>query len=220
VTDLERRLTAARARVEAATKALARKHQGGETEEYRAAIRALLDLQRELAAVRNEEHAIPLELPVRWEVGAPLPQLLVNDHRAFLVFVVQTTDPDWDGSYVTIKDPASEQAESLALVEFQRCSSARLGSPNDEVFHGHPLEGRGLEAYTPQRVRNSRWIAELQKINSVHAGYRPEHWANRNHYVFWFHDSTFECVAESFKVELYSCSMAALLAEACRRLIQ
>lgn len=74
--------------------------------------------------------------------------------------------------------------------------SAKLGSPNDEVFHGHPLAGKGLEGYTAQLVRNSRWLSELQQINSVHAGYRPEAWQKRNHYVFWFHDTTFECIAE------------------------
>jgi hypothetical protein len=218
--DLEERLAAARARMDTATKALARKHVGGEEEEYWAAVEALLVAEREVAAFRNEEHAVPLEFPVRWDFGAPMPQLLVNDHRAFLIFLVKTSDPNWDGSYVAIVDPGSEQEESLALVEFHRCNSAKLGAPNDEVFHGHSLEGKGLEGYTPQLVRNSRWIAELQKINSVHRGYRAERWAKLNHYVFWFHDSTFECVAESFTVEVRRCSMPTLLAETCRRLVQ
>jgi hypothetical protein len=98
--------------------------------------------------------------------------------------------------------------------------SAKLGSPKDEVFHGHPLAGRGLESYTAQLVRNSRWLAELQKINSVHAGYRPDAWQQRNHYVFWFHDTTFECIAESYAVELHDRSMPDLLVEACRRLVE
>jgi hypothetical protein len=34
----------------------------------------------------------------------------------------------------------------------------------------------------------------------------------------WFHDKTFECIAEGFDVELYECSIAELLAKACRRL--
>ena len=132
----------------------------------------------------------------------------------------RTDDPSWDGTYATVKDPAGEHAESLALVEFRRCISAKLGAPNDEVFHGHALAGKGLDAYSAQLVRRSRWLAELQKTNSVHSAYRAESWQNRNHYVFWFHDSTFECIAESFTVERHACSMSALLGEACRRLVR
>jgi hypothetical protein len=218
--DLEQQLAAARERLDAAAKALAPKHGGGEWEEYQNATAALLAAERALAAFKNEEHAVPLEFPVQWNTGAPLPQLLVNNHRAFLIFLVRIIDPNWDGSYVTIKNPGSQQRESLALVEFRRCISAKLGSPNDEVFHGHPLAGKGLEYYTAQLVQNSRWIAELQKINSVHACYRPEAWQQANHYVFWFHDNTFECIAESYAVELHDRSMPDLLVEVCRRLVE
>lgn len=218
--DLEQRLKAAQERLHAATKALAPKHRGGEWEEFHAARAVVIAAERELAASKNEEHAVPLDFPVQWETGAPLPHLLTNDHRAFLIFLVRTVDPNWDGTYVTIKDPASAQHESLALVEFKRCHAAKLGAPNDEVFHGHPLAGKGLEGYTAQLVRNSRWLAEIQRINSVHTQYRPDTWNDSNHYVFWFHDSTFECIAEGFTVELHDCSMSALLAEACRRLVE
>jgi hypothetical protein len=219
MTDLEQALAAAQARQTTAMKRLTSKHVGGEWEEYRAAHAALLEAERALAAFRGEEYAVPLDFPVRWDTGAPLPQLLVNDHRAFLIFLQRTFDPKWDGTYATMKSPASDQPDPLALVEFRRCISAKLGAPNDEVFEGHPLAGRGLDGYTAQLVRNSRWLAELEKINSVHRGYRPESWTGRNHYVLWFHDSTFECIAESFTVEQHQCSFAELLAIACRRLV-
>jgi hypothetical protein len=217
--DLERQLNAARKRLDAAHKAMARKHRGGEWEELRTAQAAVVAAERALAASRNEEHAVPLEFPVQWDTGAPLPQLLKNDYRAFLIFVVRTVDPNWDGTYVTVKNPASDQNESLALVALERCISAKLGSPNDEVFHGHPLAGKGLEPYSAQLVRNSRWLAEIQAINRVHSQYRPDAWLEYKHYTFGFHDSTFECIAEGFSVELHTCSMPLLLAEACRRLV-
>jgi hypothetical protein len=219
VTDLEQALAAAQARHAAASKALRRKHVGGEWDEYRAAESALFEAERALAASRNEEHAVPLDFPVRWNTGAPMPQLLRNDHRAFLIFLQKTFDPNWDGTYATMKDPSSTQPEPLALVEFHRCITAKLGAPNDEVLHGHPLAGSGLDAYTAQIVRNSRWLAELEKINSVHRGYRPEWWTARMHYVLWFKDSTFECIAESFTVENHMCSMPELLELAARRLV-
>ncbi len=66
---------------------------------------------------------------------------------------------------------------------------------------------------------NSRWLKELEAINSVHRIYRPESWRDRNHFVFWFHDSTFECVARSYKVETHRTSMKVLLGLMVERLI-
>lgn len=219
IPEIERRLSDARQRLERAARALAPRHRGGEWEEFQAADAAVLQLERELAASRGEEHAVPLDFPVRWDAGAPLPHLLRNDYRAFLTFYVREDDPAWDGTYVKVRNPAGGAAEPLALVEFAGCLSAKLGSPNDEVFAGHPLAGKGLDGYTAQEVVNSRWLTELEAINRVHHGYDPACWRRRHHYVFWFHDTTFECVAESFNVELYRESMAELLARVCTRLL-
>ena len=219
IEEIGRRLVAAREREQAAIEAMAPKHRGGEWEEYLAASEAVLRLERELAAARGEEHAVPLDFPVRWDSGAPLPHVIQNDYKTFLTFYVREPDPDWDGSYVTVKDPGDRSVETLALVEFFGRASAKLGSPNDEVFEGHPLSGKGLDGYTAQRVVNSRWLAELEAINGVHRCYDPARWRNLNHYVLWFHDSTFECVAESFTVEVFRESMADLLDRVCRRLL-
>ena len=217
--EIEKRLADAQGRLDRAIKALAPEHKGGEWAEYDAARQSLLKLERELAAAKGEEHAVPLDFPVRWDIGAPLPHVIQNDYKTFLTFYVHEPDPDWDGSYVTVKDPGDGSVESLALVEFLGCSSAKLCAPNDEVFEGHPLSGKGLDGYTAQRVVNSKWLAELEAINSVHHCYDPARWRNLNHYVFWFHDTTFECVAESFTVEVFRETMTDLLARVCQRLL-
>jgi hypothetical protein len=209
--DLKLQLDAANNRLERAIKALAPKHQGGEWEEYHAAHQAVLRLERQIAAETGDEYAEPCGFPLRWDAGAPMPHLMVSDTKALLAFLLSEPDPAWDGSYVTIKSPGDEQPQPLGLVEFEHCTSAKLGAPNDEVFNGHPLYGKGLDFYGAQRVVNSRWLKELEKINSVHRMYHPESWRARNHYIFWFHDSTFECVADSFKVETYRISMKELL---------
>jgi hypothetical protein len=211
VEDLEERLRTATERRERAIAALAPKHKGGEWDEYYAANQGVLQLERQLAAAKGEEFAEPCGFPLEWDGGVPMPHLLVNDHRALLAFLLNKPDPAWDGSYVTIKSPSDSQPEPLGLVEFTDCVSARLGDPNDEVFDGHPLNGRGLEAYGAQRVVNSRWLKELERINSVHRCYRPEYWRDLTHFVFWFHDSTFECIARSYTVESYHTSMRTLL---------
>jgi hypothetical protein len=161
---------------------------------------------------------VPLDFPVKWSPGAPLPYVIQNDYKTFLTFYVHVPDPKWDGSYTTLKSPSDGSVESLALVEFFRCESTKFGSPNDEVFHGHPLSGKGLDGYTAQQVINSRWLAELEAINSVHHCYSPAYWRDQKHFVLWFHDKTFECVAESFKVELFEETMPNLLALVVERL--
>jgi hypothetical protein len=209
--DLEQQLAHANRRLEAATAALAPKHKAGEIEEFRAAHAEVLRLERELAESRNEPYAVPCNFPVKWDVGAPLPFLLCNDYRTFLTFYVSEPGPNWDGTYVNVVHPASTEAVSLCLVTFKHCASAKLGHPNDEAQCGHPLAGRGLESYRAQIVKNSPWLKEVAKTNSAHPGDRPDMWTSLNHYVFWFHDSTFECLAKSYEVEVSSETMPNLL---------
>lgn len=219
VHEIERRLIAAKERFDKATQALRARWSSDEDAEYWAAHDALLVLERELAAAKGEEYAAPLEFPVKWDAGCPLPHLLCNDYKALLSFVVRQAKPGADGSTFEVVSPADEKTRHLALVEFTPCITAKLGSPNDEVFDGHPLNGRGLEGYTAQKVVNSRWLSEIEAINKVHHCYNPKFWLERSHYVFWFHDTTFECIAKSFTVELYQESMAAMLTRMCQRVL-
>jgi hypothetical protein len=219
VHEIEQRLVAAQKRFEAALQALKARWQGSEQAEYWSAQDAVLVLERELAAAKGEEHAVPLDFPVKWDAGCPLPHLLCNDYRALLAFIVREPKRGRDGSSVEIVSPTDEIARPLALVEFAPCFVAKLGAPNDEVLDGHPLQGRGLESYTAQKVVNSRWLAEIEAINKVHRCYNPATWRERNHYVFWFHDTTFECIAKSFEVEVYQESMASMLSRMCQRLL-
>jgi len=229
--DLEHRLTIARERLGRAVAAMAPKHKGGEWEEYRAAEQEVLGIERKLAAARGDEYAETLEFPVRWDAGAPMPHLMKNDHRALLAFLLSEPELFGDNYFSPLAttriphqmarsgSPADEGPEPLGLVEFNRCISAKLGAPNDEVFEGHPLNGKGLEAYGAQQVVNSRWLKEVEKINSVHRMYRPESWRDLHHFIFWFHDSTFECLAQSYTVETHRTSMKELLGMMVERLI-
>jgi hypothetical protein len=189
-------------------------------EELDAARDAVLQAERNLAAAKSEPYAVPIEFPVFWDTGAPLPYLLKNDDQTFLTFFVRKIDPDWDGAYVTVRRPNSNLGEKLAVVEFERCVCTKMGTPNDEVLHGHPLDGKGLEGYQPMLVKNSLWLKELETINSVHSCYRAEVWRDLNHYILPFHDCMFECVARGFKVEQFEMPLPGLLAEICKRLVR
>lgn len=217
--DLEDRLAAAQARLDAAVKALAPKHKGGEIEEWEAAHQELLGIERELAATKGEQYAVNIEFPARWDAGAPCPQLVTNDAHALLVFYLRVDDPNWDGSSVKVRDEKTDH-QPIGLVTFSDCYSAKLGAPNDEVFEGHPLDGHGLEAYGAQEVINSHWILEIKKINSVHRCYDADSWHGLHHYIFWFHDSTFECIARGFEFETLHSKMPDVLSIACGRLLK
>lgn len=110
------------------------------------------------------------------DAGAPEPRVYADDTR----FVMR---------YYT-------QNDRIAVINFPLVSIFKFGSPNDEALGGHPLIQKGLKYYTVHKVANSSWIAELEKQNSVH----PQHDTNRflkdkHHYIFTFHDSTLELVA-------------------------
>ena len=71
--ELVAALEQANARLPRAVAALTSKHNGGEVKEFQAAHDAVLDAERALAAARREPHAVPIDFPVQWDIGAPLP---------------------------------------------------------------------------------------------------------------------------------------------------
>lgn len=75
-------------------------------------------------------------------------------------------------------------------------TSVKIGSPNDEVLHGHPLWGSGLEFYSAHEVKNSPWITELMEVNRAHERFDESQWTGCHHFVLTFRDETLECVAK------------------------
>jgi len=132
-------------------------------------------------------------------VGAPLPCVLADEHRVILAYYVEEALPGWDGSTVRIVGPSMVD-EPIAIVRFKGCRAHMFGPPNDEAFAGHPLATRGLRPYAVFRIDRSSWMRKLERMNSVHPGHRPDNFWKRQHLVFAFHDSTFECVCEGFEI--------------------
>jgi len=145
-------------------------------------------------------------------VGAPFPFVMSDEHTLLLAYFVQRIDPTWDGTYVRIVGP-NTTGEMIALVRFTRYSAFMFGPPNDEAFSGHPLASRGLKPYSAVEVRHSSWIRRLERMNAVHPNHKPEHFWDYRHFIFAFHDSTFECIARDFNVTMYEGTMAHLLPE-------
>jgi len=132
---------------------------------------------------------------------------------------VRVPTPNWDGTDIRVVDPSSPSAEKLCFVTIVGCVSTRFGSPNEEVFHGHYLSGHGQDASGVQIVVNSPWLREVQANNSVHSQYNPERWIDVKHFIFWFHDSTFECLARGLMPEVVQDTMANLMVRLAGKLV-
>lgn len=145
------------------------------------------------------------------DVGAPLPHLVCDEHHILLAYLINEPDPAWDGSHVNIVGPGSD-GHSIAVVRFERPYAQMFGPPNDEAFHGHPLSARGLRPYAVFEIKNSSWLRRLERMNSVHPYHDRERFlANRRHFIFAFHDTTFECIAQEFTFEIIRGSMRSVL---------
>jgi hypothetical protein len=211
--EAERRLDEARMRVRELSSAIQAARGFGDWDGLHVAHRQMLAAEREVARIAGDEYAVELNFELPWSTGAPLPHLLANGHKTYLLFYLANPDPDWDGTWVRLVDPSATEPQPLGVVEFRRVHSVKLGGPNDEAIEGHPLHGKGLRTYAAHQVLNSRWIAEAEQVNSVHPHHRGG-WHDRlNHYLFCFHDETFECLAEGFTTERYVGSPRALLSE-------
>jgi hypothetical protein len=160
-------------------------------------------------SVNKLDKVIELANVPRSSVGAPLPLLLSNEGRVVLAYYIEETSEKWDGT--TVRMISSNSVEPVAIVEFKRCYAHMFGAPNDEAFSGHPLAERGLGPYRVYEIENSFWIRQLERMNSVHPYHKPERFWERHHYIFAFHDSTFECVADEFFVTTTHGSMESIL---------
>lgn len=197
--------------------ALAFQFSPANSDAYREAHENVLRLQRNLARLRGEEFCEELSFEFLWQTGAPLPQLLHNEQRTFLAYYLATAKASWPFATVEMISP-EETEDPIAVVEFIHCYGAKLAHPNDEVLHGHPLWGKGLDYYSPFVVVNSSWINQLETINKVHPSHSSERWKELNHYLFTFHDMTFECLARDFKVTLVNGTMKEVVSAFCARM--
>lgn len=147
-------------------------------------------------------------------VGAPIPHMFADEGRLVFAYMVETPDPGWDGRTVRIVTP--DAPESCAIVTVDPYRAVRFGPPNDEAIQGHRLAALGLRSYAAYEVLDSAWIAEMERANRVHWRHSPELFEGLRHFIFTFHDSTLEFVAEMLSVELKHGPIRSLLIDAFR----
>ena len=167
--------------------------------------------------VDERDRVIELKDVPQSSVGAPLPIVLSDEFKILLAYIAEESPPGWDGTTVRIVG-ADTSCESLALAEFEFYWSYMFGAPNDEAFCGHPLAARGLRPYGAFRIADSSWVRQLERMNSVHPRHNPDRFDELKHFVFAFHDSTFECVAKGFTISQHQGTLESLLPMMRRRL--
>ena len=133
---------------------------------------------------------IKLEAVPRPNSGAPCPIVIADEGRLVL-------------SYWEIDEPPYEPTTApLGVVCFVRPYMHMFGPPDEEGISGHPLANRGLYPCGAFRVDHSSLVRRLERMNSVHKMHDPKGFEILKHYIFTFHDSTFECIAESFESQV------------------
>jgi hypothetical protein len=147
-------------------------------------------------------------------VGAPCPAIISGEQLLHLAYYLQEQE-EWDGKRVRFEN-GQRSDQRCALVRFHGAYSHRFGPPNDEAFEAHPLYKRGLRPYAVAEVKNSSWIRALERMNSVHRDHKPASFAAMRHFIFPFHDSTFECVVHSFELSVERGLVSDVLRASCK----
>jgi hypothetical protein len=146
--------------------------------------------------------------------------LLVGEDHRHLGHYLQDTPAAWGGTSVrAIGEETGSEPVGAALLEFEHAYADQFGPPNDEAFSGHPLAERGLQPYSVFQILESSWSRALERMSSIHPSHRTKTFAALRHYVFAFHDTTFECVARGFTIKTHRGSVGEVL-RASRRFVQ
>jgi hypothetical protein len=141
--------------------------------------------------VDNRDKVLPMTDIPQSSIGAPIPVILADEHTTVVAYYTQEDENDLD-----------RDIEPIAIITFKSCRSSLFGPPNDEAFSGHPLYSRGLKPYSSFIIENSSWLRKYIEMNSVHPYHTPELFKDNKHFILSFHDSTFECIAESYNFEV------------------
>jgi hypothetical protein len=127
----------------------------------------------------KEDTVVLYDLGVAPVSDVPYPCFLSTEDESFLLFTATA---------------------GIAVVRIERCLLSKFGYPNDEALGGHPLYDRGLDFYNVFEVINSSWVRQVNEQNTV-CFPNSSDW-QLHHWIFTFHDSTFECMAEALHVEV------------------
>ena len=140
------------------------------------------------------DQIIELKLGIRPEAAVSGAVLVHTEKSTFLTFnAIRVTDRVGDSG------GSQMEAAGTAVVEFRRCLVTRFGYPNDEARWAIP-RFKGV-SYGIYEVQNSSWIREVVQMNRCAFPSTKDDYVSK-HFLFTFHDDTFECLADDLSVEV------------------
>jgi len=179
----------------------------GKLTEARKAGELLANAQRELAKAKGEEYAVPYDIGFLPEAAVSEAVVLQTELKTILTFSAVRETPD-----------EMRTSVGYGIVEFERCCLTKFGHPNDEARPGHSLYSKGLGAYGVYEVRNSLWSRQTIEMNQRRFPNAPE-FVGR-HFIFTFHDSTFECLASGLRASASSGPYSQLFMEIAKKVFE
>lgn len=146
----------------------------------------------------------PLDIGFSPEAAVSGPILLQSDLSTTLIF---NATKKIGGKYASV---------GHGIVTFKNCSITKFGYPNDDAWRAIPRT-KNL-TYDAYEVFESEWDNELDRLNRF--GFPNYQRRRRRHFVWLFHDSSFECLAEDWSARVSDEPIAAILADICQLLSQ
>ncbi|HEY9714552.1 MAG TPA: hypothetical protein V6C72_13885, partial [Chroococcales cyanobacterium] len=149
-------------------------------------------------SVDDQDKCVNLEDVPQWDPGDSAPVVLANEHKMLVAYRLCEREAERR----QLRSGPFSGVEPVAVVTFDPVFDHFFGAPNDETLHGHPLYGRGLEFYGAVEVLGSSWIRLAERRNAVHDRHNGERFMlGKRHFIFAFHDSTFECIAKGYSAK-------------------
>ena len=176
---------------------------GGSREEISSAFDEQHEIERKLAAAKNEAFAKPIDIGCVPPASCSYELFLQQELGDAYVMFRAVTKP---------KQPGSKYEKAgLAVIRLKRCMQSKFGYPNDEAYSGHPLYGKGFTGLGVFEVINGNWEQTLIEQNRI-AFPNTSPW-NLRHLIFPFKENVLECLVEGFEVRIENRPFAELVAE-------
>lgn len=147
----------------------------------------------------------PYDIGCEPSPSIPAETLLKDGWKTYLLFYAISKTVQESGYYGDL---------GVAILECVNCSSAKMGYPNDEGLHEHPLWNNGLSDMESSiaEVADSSWLAEIRdqrersakRIHGNLAMSPPPRTQSDKHFVILLKEATFECIAEELAVVEYA----------------
>jgi len=137
------------------------------------------------------ERIIFEQLNVGWnaEPNAPEVSIIIDGDNVIIEFFLNTFECE------------EIYKGNKAKITFHNCYQYRDGVPNDEGFYCYGqsrYKKYGVKWGEFYLVRNSDWKENFP--DSIRVSSADD---NLQHYLFYFKDETFECIASSYSIEFY-----------------